>query len=320
MTYARLPLALLALAASCSDAVYQDAPRSAAAQADAQVPDALSSGMEGGERDDAGAPLDPGEPWHAALKKNYAVSVRFFAKDVGLANLAIYSHELFLLASVGIDGDKVTMKAQRCVDRGNVIAGGVKNEFAFAHPEAVPPAHYELVMRADGVRSESSGQAIGYRDEAAPGCTAGAQREVDGRPWLANGRCDCRSEPLPVISSDCRVIDEDHDMIAGLTMQHTGLINKAEPVRMFDRSQLARGRLSADGRIEGYYVQSYESLSLECGTSPCNRLDLSPCALELNPMSFEPLADGDWDCTKMLAEQSAGRLFALPPLAFASGC
>ena len=268
---------------------------------------------------DAGVPSDAATPWHAALAPHYAVSIRFYSKDRGLADQAIYSHELILRAEVSVDdAGKVTMVAQRCLDHGNVLAVGLKDDFEVIHPELLTAQTFELVVRPDGLRTEAPGRRHGFVAQPTE-CTPGTRMRVPDRPWLRDGMCECRATALPTLADDCRIVDEDKDNKAGISLQHRGLRNDIEPARLLDSSQIVAGVLTPDGRIRASYLENYDSIGLDCGASPCSQTAIAVCPLMLNPVLFEPLAASS-DCASVLAEQAAGRLFQLPTLTFVSGC
>jgi hypothetical protein len=329
-----IPLALLTLYVGCSDAQYDGAGPDASRMsepADGKIEDAgqdakpsLDATMVSRETGPVETPdAAPTEPaWHSQLAKNYAIAARFYAKDRGLADQALYSHEIWSLAKITIEGDRVSMETTRCLDEGNVIAiaVGLKDDFWWPNAQAIPPQRYDLVMRPDGLRTEAPATPIGFRREQPGGCDTANTVKVDGRPWLKNGSCECRKDELPLLATDCRVVDDDGDDRPGVTVNHKGVLNEPENTRTLDNSQITKGQLSADGSIRAFYLQSYESLSLMCGAEACTRAEIASCPLELNPVDFEPLPDGEWDCKKMLAEQAAGRLWTYPPLVFVSGC
>ncbi|MET0286402.1 MAG: hypothetical protein ABW352_18115, partial [Polyangiales bacterium] len=333
-------LLLLALAAGCSDARYGDAESddagkqstSGAEVRDGSLPDAsldAAPAVATPSLPDASAtpPVTPATPdaavpadWRTMLATHYAIAARFYAKDKGLGDAARYSHEIYMLARVLRDGETVRLEARRCIDRGSVLASPLKDEFWWPNAQAVEPQLWDLVMRPDGLRTQAAARPLGYRDQPGECTMPGKQLQVDGRPWLPGGRCDCRADALPMVANDCRIVDDDGDGKPGITVDHMGLLDEPESMRTLDGSQILNAQLSADGSMQGSFLQSYETLSLGCGNNPCTRAELAPCPLELNPVLLEPLADGEWDCAKMLAEQDAGKLFALPPLAFVNGC
>lgn len=128
-----------------------------------------------------------------------------------------------------------------------------------------------------------------------------------------------------MLPDDCRILDEDGDGRAGISVQHQGLLNGIEPVRALDNSQIVNGTLDPDGRIRASFIENYDSIGLGCGASPCTQAVIAACPLMLNRVLFEPLADSTadgqaWDCTALLGELDAGRLFPLEMLTFVSGC
>jgi hypothetical protein len=331
----RSPLAvslgwLVALSVGCTEPNFsapqdastlaQDTAAPSLQRADAAAPASTETAPDAGV---AAAP-DASAPWSSALAKHYAISVRFYSKDRGLADQALYSHELIMKATISIDdAGKVQLDAQRCRDHGNVLGLGLQDEFTVIQPERLAVQSFELQMRPDGLRTVAPARAIGF--DPTLKCAPGSHMRVDGRPWLADGMCTCRADTLPMLPDDCRILDEDGDGKAGISVQHQGLLNGIEPVRALDNSQIVNGTLDPDGRIRASFIENYDSLGLDCGASPCSQAVLAACPLMLNRVLFEPLAestaDGQaWDCTALLGELDAGKLFPLEMLTFVSGC
>ncbi|HEX5660359.1 MAG TPA: hypothetical protein VFX59_24355 [Polyangiales bacterium] len=315
---------LLALAGACSDARYDSPDASSLVDASFPTREAIP---DTGQRppidiDDAGANEDASSstPWHARLARHFAISIRFFGKDRGLADAALFSHEIIHLAKLDVVAGKVSMQTLRCRDHGTGLALGILGEFGWSFPEKLLPQSFELVMRADGLRTEAAPRPIGFTLEQPAGCTPGKQLAVTGRSWLPGGSCECSADELPRSARDCRIVDEDGDGNPAITIYRKGPINDPEHTRLLDRSQIVQGQLAADGSIDALFVDNYDALALNCGGISCIQNLIASCPLELNRVRFEPLSDRDWTCEDVLSEVDAGKLFPLPPLVFVNGC
>ena len=150
---------------------------------------------------------DAGTPrWWAPLAahEHYAMRAHFFARDRALGNNLAYSHEVLFWARIRIDptSDSVAMELRRCVDRGLVTTSiTLRDDFNWTNAARLPPEQHTLTMRDGMIRSESVARTIGYEPSQPTDCTPGAR--IDARPeqvWLQDGKCTCRSEPLPVLA------------------------------------------------------------------------------------------------------------------------
>ncbi|HEY6877931.1 MAG TPA: hypothetical protein VI299_07915, partial [Polyangiales bacterium] len=240
-----------------------------------------------------------------------------------------YAHEIILLAKVSRDDDRVFLTTQRCLDRANgtnPTLGGLGGTFWWPYAERLPAQHFELLHWPDGIRTTTlATRTIGFV-ERAPECGLGQPRvKVDGRSWLPNGMCDCRQEPLPMVATDCRIVDDDGDGAPGITVEHRGALDGPKAVRALDNCQITKGHLQPDGRLNGYYIENYDFLALNCGGAPCVPDAITACEETLNPVAFEPLSEtapngSAWTCAGVLDAMAAGRLFPLPMLSFVKGC
>jgi hypothetical protein len=123
-----------------------------------------------------------------------------------------------------------------------------------------------------------------------------------------------------MLVTDCRVTDDDGDGAAGITVQHMGLLNDPERARALDSCQITQAQLSADGRMQGYFIENYDFLSLGCGQSPCSQAAIASCPLMLNPVLFEPVEEPSWTCDDVMNALNAGKLFPPSMLTFVKGC
>lgn len=268
--------------------------------------------------------------WWAPLAahEHYAMRTHFFARDRALGNNVGYSHEILFWAKLKVDPatDSVSMEMRRCVDRGMVTTSvTLRDDFAWTNAASLPPEQHTLVLRDGKVRSESATRTLGYEPTQPSACTPGAR--IDARPgqtWLKDGKCECRSEPLPILATDCRVTDVDGDGKAGVTIRHSGVTNMVEAARVKDGCQLDDGVLDADGSMRAVYLENYDVLDLSCGNQPCAHNDVVSCPRELNKVWFEPLPDvppsgKPWDCAEVVVE--AERLLPIQMLGFPlTGC
>lgn len=266
---------------------------------------------------------DGGTEWWARLKANYALRIRFFGRDRALGETVNLKHEIIMLAKVSVDPKgRVAMQTQRCRDHGGLDGFAVKDDFQWLYPERLPPENFELVLRDGKVQTEAAPRPIGY--DPAPPSTCKPGDRVDGRPeqaWLTGGKCTCSADPLPMLSSDCRVTDPDADKLAGISVRHS-ITDKVDSARVLDSSQVVEGVLSADGRIRGKFIENYDFLGLSCGSSTCLHNDIVVCPLELNPVQFEPLSDSDaaLDCASILTQVDQGKFFTTEMWTFPGGC
>jgi hypothetical protein len=330
---ARAPVlgSLALLAVACTEARFDEASDGATAVDDAEtgaltspdrdaMADLQDADLDASPLEDASTP----DAWWRPLKRNYAVSIRFFGRDYTLGDSMRFSHEIIMSATVEVDAQgRVHMKAQRCLDNGNVTVTGLLDEFVWPFADRLPIQEFELVMRPEGVRTEAPARPIGFVEQPS-GCTPGARMQVAGRGWLPDGQCECRSEPLPMLERDCRIIDADGDGAAGLTVQHRGLSSNRERVRVLDRCQIENGAISASGHIRATYTENYDYLSLSCGDAVCSQQMIAVCPPRFNPVLFEPLADtapdgSAWECSDVMEQVEAGKLFPTPMLTFPVG-
>ena len=276
-------------------------------------------------------PSDAGQAsWWAPLAahENYALRARFFARDRALGNNVAFSHEILFWAKVRIDtaSGSVSMETRRCVDRGLVTSSvTLRDDFSWTYAARLSPEQHTLVLRDGKIRSESPTRTIGYEPAQPVECTPGAR--IAARPdqvWLRDGKCECRSEPLPILATDCRVTDADQDKLPGVAIRHVGFVNMVEGARVKDSCQIVEGVLAADGRMRANYAENYDVLDLSCGNTPCSHNDVVSCPLELNTALFEPLPDLSpsgkaWDCEQVVSE--AERLLPTEMLGFPiTGC
>lgn len=271
---------------------------------------------------------DAGTQWWARLKTIYALRIRFFGRDRALGEAASFKHEIIALAHLSVDETgRVAMQTQRCRDHGALNGlGGLTDDFHWLYPERLAPEHFELVLRDGKVQTSAAPRTLGYQATSPAECKPGAS--LASRPdqvWIADGKCTCGAEPLPMFATDCRVTDADADEQPGFSVQHTGFEERVEGARTTDSSQIVNGVLSADGRIQGSFIENYNFLGLSCGTSACLHNDILVCPLEQNPVQFEPLPDNSpagaaWDCSSVLDQADQGRFFTNEMFTFPSGC
>ncbi|MEY4515487.1 MAG: hypothetical protein RLZZ450_7609 [Pseudomonadota bacterium] len=269
-------------------------------------------------------------PWWAPLAahEHYAMRTHFFARDRGFGDNLAYSHEILFWAKLKVDPatDSVSMALRRCVDHGVITTTlTLRDDFAWTNAARLPPEQHTLVLRDGKIRSESATRTLGYEPTQPDDCTPGARIAArPGQAWLKDGKCECRSEPLPILATDCRVTDVDGDGQPGLAIRHTGITNMVEAARVKDGCQIDDGVLAADGSMRAIYLQNYDVLDLSCGAQQCSHNDVAGCPRELNKVWFEPLPDAPpsgkpWDCAEVVVE--AERVLPSEMLGFpVTGC
>jgi hypothetical protein len=326
---------LLAPAVACADPTYRTAI-DAGKPEDVAVDGAVDAGVEAEapakitevanndtpNRLQSDASVDAGA-WWSSLAEHYAVRMRFFGHDRLVGNAAWLSHEIIMLAHLRPNAEgELDMELRRCRDHGYLDSDTlpIVDDWEWLHAQDLPPEQHRLVLRDGKVQSEAAARLIGYQDE--PACTPGAQLSFPERSWLPNGKCDCASDPLPLLPTDCRVIDADGDSEAGFTVRRAN--GDVQNVRAKDNCQIVDGVIEG-GRIRASYVENYDYLELSCW-GPCRHNDIIVCPVELNEVLFEPISaqrtdsDQPWDCEGLLKVVDAGKVFPSKMLSFPPSC
>lgn len=270
---------------------------------------------------DAGEPLPVDKAWSALVKPNYALRIRFFGRE-RKATIAELRHEIIMLARMSVDASgRVQMETHRCRDDGYIDSPLGTDKFSWKASASLPVEHFELVWRDGTIRSEAAARAIGFEPEQPASCSvSGITVARPNDAWFPGGMCECRSEPLPVVETDCRLSDPDRDGLPGITVQHTGLREATLKVRALDSCQIVDGVISSRGRISARYIENYDYQEL-CTSLPCFHNDIMPCPREYNTVVFEPLPDTaassqPWDCRSLLLELESGTVFPNEMLTF----
>jgi hypothetical protein len=337
-----------------ADAALRDGAAGASGPADpalARPAQELDGGQRGGGpgpsvKPDPGAAVDPGmlppahdgggvsppsaNEWPMVMKGRYAIRARFFSyTNLLLANAAM-EHEIIYLASVDVDpAGRVWMETKRCYDFGRASAGPAgAHTFRWRHPENLPPEKFELVWRDGAFQTVPLPRAIGYVAESPAACKTETRAPAPDSKWL-RGTCECRTEPLPIVTSDCRVTDADGDGEAGFTVDHEGLGgNGVNHVRTQDNCQIVNGKIVPGSKQHtANYIESYKYFVMTCnGATNCDNSPVEGCPIAVNPVLFAPLADtapsgAAWDCAAVMDQANQGMIFNSEMLNYpAQGC
>lgn len=329
----RLALSLF-VASGCAEPAYPGAEDSSACstcerdtgRADARVPDATLSSPADAGTSDAGAD----QAWPKPLLGTYALRVRFFGSDDGVAPVD-YLHEKLGFAIVREKASgEVEMEFSTCLDFAKTQPGLVGElRVQTRYPERLEPDRFTVLRRGEEFHTTQAPRLVGYEDTVPVECEAGAAtapRKAE-QGWLG-ATCSCvnpESGP-PTTVNDCRVTDPDHDGQPGVSIQLSGTSGGQDFVRWRDQSQIREGKLAANRRHTALWFGNSDYYQLQCASGICVRsTGYRVCPPALNTVEFEPLeemspAGTAWQCDQILTLIENGTLFPNSPLMFPQGC
>jgi hypothetical protein len=259
---------------------------------------------------------------------NYAIRARFYAIEAnsGLAGLA---QEIIMLGQAARDADsgELMLRVRSCEDHATGGGGPLSTDARMVAPERYPARVYTLQVTGDTFQTAGPPALAGFTAEPATPCSAGAR--VPAPPeqsWRKDHQCTCpRDNSTPTTADDCRVIDSDGDGQPGFTVRWSGAVKREIYAARRDLSQMASGKIHADGHHTANYTWNHEHSTLACSSGTCaDGLAYRPCVPSVpNPVSFAPLGQlapsgAAWSCSELM--QQVGSLFPSDPLAIPEDC
>jgi hypothetical protein len=257
------------------------------------------------------------DPRWAPWIGHYAARSIMYATD-GL--LRPTSEELSLVV-IEQRGDRLVLSQQLCLFEGGWSFVGLEGNLRYRYLDDVSFVA-ELVPSGRNFETQPARFRVGF-DREPPRACAGASSAASDQPWLS-GDCTCPGavDKVPAKASDCRVTDPDQDGQPGVTLSAalggTRLAYYAaqEVVVRYSNGYRIDDRLYAN--IEGLTSTTVFGCNMPELAANCEVGTATPCPSEFNKTVFVPLADGDYDCERVVRERAG--LFPTPIPPFPGAC
>jgi hypothetical protein len=265
----------------------------------------------------AGAAQVEEDPRWAPWIGRYAARSILYATD-GL--LRPTSEEISLVV-IEPRGDRLVLEQQLCLFEGGWSFVGLEGNLRYRYLDDVSFVT-ELVVRGKNFETEPALFRLGF-ESAVPRACAEARSAASDRPWLS-GECACpgATSMLPAKSNDCRVTDPDQDEQPGVTfnaaLSGTRLSYYAAQEVVVRYSNGYRIDDSLYANVESFASTTVFGCDMPELAAGCMVGTARPCPTEFNKTVFVPLADDDYDCSRVVRERAG--LFPTPIPPFPGAC